>query len=346
LSVTALGLPHSSGWGWAMSKKRKWLILAAAIAVLLPVGIVVIWRILLALEQPARCTFVGASLADVGKAVAEHGGAEAAHGLFGGSETGVWSDYFKQSVRSGRGGATGWHVDHFLTSSDGKDEVGFEVTQDGCTVKLHCWEYRNGMLLPALVGRRYVERERSILQNAYWTLKRDNSGVAVRMEGSWQPSDPFIVELHDDVLWLAVKGVPWERVRESVRTRGFQVDSGSTTRDRVVLSGHFTADPFGALFQGGLFNEVKDVTLDETVLIKKQADVVVIGVSATGSGWTKGLFGWWFVEKTVTSETNRAGLSNLLWNWSMTCTVHPVSPTPYAEKLPPPTSRPGSLRAR
>lgn len=289
---------------------------------------------------PGRCEFIGADCVQVGQAIAKSDNTETAQNLFGPIKQEVWGEQFKQALSQGQGGTTHWHVEHFMSSTDGKDKVAFRPVADGCAVEIVSENKENGFLLPGILFGRYTARERSILQRAYWELKKDNPAATARMEGSWQPSDPFMIELHEGSLWAAAKGIPLDEVVKDLQARGFHVDSRSADGNRVELSGHFTSDPFGILFRSGLFTTVKEVKLDEEALIKRQGDIVIVGLWAKGSVQTTDelhLFSSSPITTTnkVSSEDNADALCNVLWAFSLIHTIQPLPPKEYVENIRP-----------
>ncbi len=285
------------------------------------------------------CTIRGVTAAEAGAAIAESGDKMAARTLLATFMQEVWDAGFKARLASGQGGQTRWHVEHFLSSTEGIDDVILRGDANGCRVEIGS-QVKDNVLLPAPFYHRDVLRERSILLWAYWQLKEKIPHAAAYSSDPWRPSDPPRIELREGALWAAARDLPLEAAVAYLVASGFKIESRSAAGDRIELQGRFTErDPFGVHFRTGTFGKIESVELWEKAVIKKRGDTVVIGLWVQGTGSVSREVSVARADRIVISSAdNQTVLREMLFRLGLQYNMVPLSPEPFAENITPPTA--------
>ena len=141
-----------------------------------------------------RCEFTGVTPREVGAAVG-HVGCYAIDRIFiVKSYKKVWSKQFTEQLAEGRGGRTEWSVSEasFFAFSKNSDDIRLSRTEQGnCLLEIRCEKREMAIpfFLPPPGADRNEDRERAIVQHAYWRLKQTRPEVTAKAKGEWQPAE-------------------------------------------------------------------------------------------------------------------------------------------------------------
>ena len=238
--------------------------------------------------------FKGVEREQVARILWEEGNSRPKGGLFGSREVPVWPTaeaINKLAV------VIEYEIEHFLSKSRYRDSLGIVEPEPGRVIvwlKLESKGKSSFEIIGDLFFERNHTRERTILQKTVWRVLRSTPGATATEVTGWQPGSLPIVRQHEDMKWIALKGVGADEVAKMLEEMGFERRAecapGRLDLTRTLHSNPNSAD--SGWFAGPIWHSREWVILKEISPDAQSGEslLLLMGIAAQGERKDSGIW--------------------------------------------------------